>query len=69
MYQVVEREAVFTSSGRLQENNVNTANYRATASTANDNKSTLRLDGGIGGIPGKWKNVDDDNFSSGAFQQ
>ena len=59
MYQVVEREAVFTST--VGRENV-APNYKMMES---DNRSTLRVSGGA---QGKWKTVDDDNhYSTGNF--
>ena len=63
MYQVVEREAVFTASGKLNQENIpiignGNLSYRSQPA---EEKTTLRNDGKIGGA--KWKLVEDDNFS------
>jgi hypothetical protein len=61
MYQVVEREAVFNAGGKQQENVPSNGNVSYRSQTAPEEKTTLRMNGGIGG--GKWKVVEDDNFS------
>lgn len=61
MYQVVEREAVFNAGGKQQENVPSNGNVSYRSHTAPEEKTTLRMNGGIGG--GKWKVVEDDNFS------
>ena len=58
MYQVVERESVFQSTHQRQQENVQ-------LNSQDDNKVTLRNGGGPA-AQGKWKFVDDDNYTSGA---
>jgi chromosome segregation ATPase len=65
MYQVVEREATFTTGTRTQQENIQHAgniSYRS-----GEDKMTMRN----GGNGGKWKVVEDDNFaiSTGNFSQ
>jgi chromosome segregation ATPase len=65
MYQVVEREAVFNVSGKINQENVpvNNGNMSYRSQPAEE-KTTLRNDGKLGGgIGAKWKLVEDDNFS------
>lgn len=67
MYQVVEREATFTTGTRTQQENIQLAgnlSYRS-----GEDKMTMRNAGGANG--GKWKVVEDDNFaiSTGNFSQ
>ncbi len=63
MYQVVEREAVFstatagTTRGLLQQENVP---VNLSYGGDNENKPTLRVGGGVAG---KWKVIEDDNFA------
>lgn len=57
MYQIVERDAVFTTTHRHQEN-INSSNQ-----SVDDNRATLRVGGASVG-QSKWKIVDDDNYVS-----
>lgn len=69
MYQVVEREAVFstatagTTRGLLQQENVPVNLSYAGPSSEIDNKPTLRVGGGLAAGAGKWKVIEDDNFA------
>ena len=59
MYQVIEKDSVFVSSGKQQENIQTTANTGLYHLMSDENKSTMRVGGGL---VGKWKTVDDDNY-------
>ena len=70
MYQVVEREATFTTGTRTlaqQQENIQLAGNLSYRSGAED-KATMRNGAAAGG---KWKVVEDDNFavSTGNFSQ